>query len=111
MKWIDFVRPETLDETVDLLAKHGDSARILAGGTDLLVQLRNAQHRLKPDVVIDGKNIDELNELSYSPDKGLTLGAAVPCYKVYQHKEIAGAYPGLVDSASLIGGTQIQGRA
>lgn len=111
MKWIDFVRPETLDEAVDLLAKHGDNARILAGGTDLLVQLRNAQHRLKPDVVIDGKSVDELNELSYSPDKGLTLGAAVPCYKVYQDKEIAEAYPGLVDSASLIGGTQIQGRA
>ena len=42
---------------------------------------------------------------------GLTIGAAVPCHKIYQNSKIAEAYPGLIDSASLIGGTQIQGRA
>ena len=109
MKWIDYARPETLDEAVGLLAERGDGARVLAGGTDLLVHLRAAA--LTPDLVVDGKGIAELNELSYSPDCGLTMGAAVPCYRVYQDEEISAAYPGLIDAASLIGGTQIQGRA
>ena len=109
MKWIDYVRPETLSEAVALLAERGDKVRILAGGTDLIVHLRAGA--LKPDLVVDGKRIAELNELSYSPQTGLTLGAAVPCYKVYQDKEISAAYPGVIDAASLIGGTQIQGRA
>ena len=109
MKWIDYARPGTLDEAVGLLAEHGDGARVLAGGTDLLVHLRAGA--LTPDLVVDGKGIAELNELSYSPDCGLTMGAAVPCYRVYQDEEISAAYPGLIDAASLIGGTQIQGRA
>jgi carbon-monoxide dehydrogenase medium subunit len=109
LKWIDYVRPGTLDEAVGLLAEHGDKARILAGGTDLLVHLRGGA--LQPDLVVDCKRIPELNELSYSPGSGLTMGAAVPCYRVYQDKEISAAYPGVIDAAALIGGIQIQGRA
>jgi len=109
LKWIEYENPQTLDEALSLLSSHGDNARILAGGTDLLVQLRvNAKD---PDVVVDGKSIPELNEITYTPKAGLTLGAAVPLYKVYDDPIIAKAYPGLVDSASLIGGIQIQSRA
>ena len=50
-------------------------------------------------------------ELSFSPQHGLRLGAAVPCYCIYENAEIAKAYPALVDSARIIGGWQIQGRA
>ncbi len=109
MKWIDFASPRSVREAVGLLAEHGDRARVLAGGTDLLVQLRGGRRQV--DVVVDAKNIPELNELTYDPRVGLTLGAAVPCYKIYSNKTIAAAYPGLIDSASLIGGIQIQGRA
>lgn len=109
MKWIEYENPQTLDEALSLLSNHGDNARILAGGTDLLVQLRvNARD---PDVVVDGKSIPELNEITYTAKAGLTLGAAVPCYRVYNDPIIANAYPGLIDSASLIGGIQIQSRA
>ena len=112
MKWIDFEKPTKLDEAIGLLAENKGKARVLAGGTDLIVQLRAAPERIgSPDVVVDGKGIPELNELSYSAGGGLTLGAAVPCYTIYQNAEVAKAYPGLIDSASLIGGTQIQGRA
>ena len=112
MKWIDYTSPSTLDEALGLLAENGEKARILAGGTDLLVLLRTRPDRVKnPDLVVDVKSIPELNELSYSPDAGLTLGAAVPCYKVYGNAKVSKAYPGLIDSASLIGGIQIQGRA
>ena len=112
MKWIDFARPTTLDKAVRLLSEHGEKARIMAGGTDLIVQLRVAPERVgNADLVIDGKGIPELNEISCSKEEGLTLGAAVPCYKIYQNPEVAKAYPGLIDAASLIGGIQIQGRA
>src|SRR5205085_8720139 len=51
------------------------------------------------------------NELSYDPKRGLRIGAAVPCYRIYEHAEISKAYPGLIDAASLVGGIQIQSRA
>ena len=109
MEWIDFEAPNTLSEAVSLLASKGDRARVIAGGTDLLVQLRGGRRSV--DVVVDIKGIPELNELSYDSQNGLTLGAAVPCYRIYQDEEIAAAYPGLMDAATLIGGIQIQGRA
>lgn len=112
MKWIDYASPDTLEEAVGLLGEHGEKARILAGGTDLLVLLRVNPERIKsPELIVDCKGIPELNELNYSADTGLTLGAAVPCYKIYQNEAVAKVYPGLIDSAALIGGIQIQGRA
>ena len=110
MHWIDYVSPLSVKEATELLAERGESARILAGGTDLLIQLRGAALD-NVNLVVDGKSIPELNEVSYDPQAGLTLGAAVPCYKIYNNQAVADAYPGLVDAASLIGGIQIQGRA
>ena len=109
MEWIDFEAPNTLSEAVSLLASKGDRARVIAGGTDLLVQLRGGRRSV--DVVVDVKGIPELNELSYDSQNGLVLGAAVPCCRLYENEEIAAAYPGLMDAATLIGGIQIQGRA
>ncbi len=57
------------------------------------------------------KSIPDVNELTCSASKGLTLGAAVPCYRIYEDQSINKLYPGLVDSAWMIGGIQIQGRA
>ena len=68
MKWIDYEAPHSVREAVDLLNEAGDSARPLAGGTDLLVQLRARAYDL--DAVVDVKNIPELNELTYDPDNG-----------------------------------------
>jgi carbon-monoxide dehydrogenase medium subunit len=109
LEWIDFEAPNTLREAVSILASKGDRARVIAGGTDLLVQLRGGRRSI--DVVVDIKGIPELNELSYDSQNGMVLGAAVPCYRIYQDEEIAAAYPGLMDAATLIGGIQIQGRA
>jgi len=105
----DFVSAKSIDEAVSILNDKGDRARIIAGGTDILVMMR-AGRRLA-DVVIDVKDIPELSRMSYSAENGLSLGAAVPCYQIYQDAAISAAYPGLIDSASLIGGIQIQGRA
>jgi carbon-monoxide dehydrogenase medium subunit len=109
LKWIDYATPHSVREAVDLLSEADGRARIMAGGTDLLVALRAAVYDI--DLIVDGKNIPELNEITYDPINGLTLGAAVPCYKIYGNQAVSSAYPGLIDAASLIGGTQIQGRA
>jgi carbon-monoxide dehydrogenase medium subunit len=108
LKWFDYAAPATVREAVDLLAAH-PQAKLLAGGTDLLVQLRSG--RKETDLVIDVKHIPELMAIQYDPAGGLTLGAAAPCYKIYGDGAVAGAYPALAEVASLIGGTQIQGRA
>ena len=110
MHWIDYASPHSVREAVDLLDEAGSEARPMAGGTDLLVQLR-AGGMSDVRLVVDIKNIPELNELTYDPEQGLTLGSAVPCYKIYGNHAISNVYPGLIDAASLIGGTQIQGRA
>ena len=109
MEWIDFAAPKTLSEALELMASKGDRARAIAGGTDILVQLRGGRRSL--DLLVDVKQIPELNEISYDPQKGLVLGAAAPCYKIYEDQAVASAYPGLMDAATLIGGIQIQGRA
>src|SRR5262249_35723581 len=96
LKDIDYAAPKTVAEAVALLTEKGERARVLAGGTDLLVQVR--EHRRDLDLFVDVKRIPEVNELAYDPRRGLRLGAAVPCYRVYEHAEIARAYPGLIDA-------------
>ena len=109
MHWVDYLRPRTLGECLQAFAEHGSDARALAGGTDLLVQMRAGRRDNR--VLVDVKAVPELNELSYEPAAGLTLGAAVPCYRIYGDEAVRTAYPGLIDTVSMIGGTQIQGRA
>ena len=103
-----YVAPSTVAEAVAELSKHGDRARPLAGGTDLLVKALANVWEL--DAVVDIKNIPELMTLTIN-GSGLSIGAGVPCYQVYDNSEIAAQYPGIVDGASIIGGIQIQSRA
>src|SRR5712691_11847088 len=109
MRAIQYAAPESIRDAVALLNQFGARARVLAGGTDLIVQLREYVRDI--EVVVDGKQIPDLMELSFHPEKGLTLGAAVPCYRIYGDPAVVKHYPGLIDAASLIGGTAIQGRA
>ncbi len=109
MQAFDYVRASSVDEVVSLLAQNGDQARVLSGGTDLLVALREGRRRAS--LVIDVKGLPETGRIEYSADTGLTFGASVPCHRLYDNAEIAAAYPGLIDAAHIIGGVQIQGRA
>jgi xanthine dehydrogenase FAD-binding subunit len=109
VKSFDYAAPTSLAEATALLAQTNGTARILAGGTDLLVQLRE---RLRDaDLVVDVKRIPELMELNYSPRQGLRLGASVPCYRIYEDEAISAAYPALADATRIVGGWQIQSRA
>lgn len=109
MKAFNYVAPRTIPEVTALLSQNGSQPRILAGGTDLLAQMR--ERRRVVDLMIDVKLIPELNELNYDPVEGLTIGAAVSCLSIRQHPAVVQHYPGLIDGISLIGGIQIQGRA
>ena len=103
MQAFEYASPTTVDEAVGLLSGPEGQARPLAGGTDLLVQLRAERYALQR--VVDVKAIPELNQLRFSLSDGLTLGAAVPCYRIYEDAALLAAYPGLMDSASILGGS------
>ncbi len=107
MKPFDYLAPETLDEAIRALAASPD-ARALAGGTDLLAQLKSG--RRETSLVADLKRIPELLSIRME-DKGLRLGAAAPCIHVAANADVQAHFPSLVELASLIGGTAIQGRA
>ena len=109
MKDFEYTAPHSVGEAISLLEEKGSHAMVLAGGTDILVQLRSGRRVV--DRLVDVKNIPETNEMSYTPQAGLQLGAAVPCYRIYQNRAVSEVYPGLIDCAALIGGIQIQGRA
>lgn len=109
MREIDYISAQSVGEAAALLSDHGDRARIMAGGTDVIVQVREGRRDI--DVLIDVKEIAELAAIEYSAAAGLTLGAAAPLYLVYGDAEVAAAYPGLMDAARIIGSVQIQGRA
>jgi len=106
---VKYARAATVEEAVDLLQKGGAGARVLAGGTDVIVQAR--ERRREVNLFVDIKKIEEVMRMAYSPQEGLTVGAAVPCYRIYNDPEVERAYPALVEATSVIGGTAIQGRA
>ncbi len=109
MNNFQYAAPTSVADATKLLAQHGQRVRILAGGTDILVQLREGLR--EADLVVDVKRIPDLMKLQFEPQSGLQLGASVPCYQIYEHASIPAAYPALADAARIIGGWQIQSRA
>jgi len=105
----EYAAPTELDDAVKQLAAAGDRASVLAGGTDIIVQLREGLR--SAELVVDIKKIPELMLLEYSSENGLHLGASVPCWRIYDDAVIADACPALADAARIIGGWQIQSRA
>jgi len=109
MQETGYAAPHSIEEAIRLLAgSNGKRARVLAGGTDLLVQMRTGQRQAS--LLVDVKRIPETTALRLEPD-GLHLGAAVSAAEIREHPEICEAWPGLVEAAALIGSEQIQGRS
>ena len=105
---MQYEAPQTLEAASALLAKASGVARVLAGGTDLLIQMRNDM--VEPDLVVDIKMIPEMRQIA--EDKGrFRVGAAVTGMEVMEHEGFNAAWPGVVDGVSLIGSIQIRGRA
>jgi carbon-monoxide dehydrogenase medium subunit len=103
-----YERPETIDAAVALLAGGPSRTRILAGGTDLLVQLRAGM--IEPEIVVDIKAIPGMRAIT-AEDGGFRIGAAVAGSELTEHPEVRTLWPGVVEAVDLIGSTQIQGRA
>ena len=101
--------PTSIEDAVAVLDKHGERARPIAGGTDVLVQAR--ANRWDLDAIVDVKNISELTDISHYPDGSVAIGAATACYEIYEDETIRANFPGIIDAVEMIGGIQIQSRA
>ncbi len=107
MSSLSYTAPTSVNEAVGILAGAQGLAKILSGGTDLLVQLRSG--RTKPDIIVDTKKIPGIMGIR-EVDGGFVIGAATPCSVIGEHAGLSAAYPGVVEASGLIGSTQVQGR-
>jgi CO/xanthine dehydrogenase FAD-binding subunit len=108
MPSLSFTAPTTVDDAINALARAPGLAKPLAGGTDLLVQMRSG--RMRPEVIVDLKRIPDLIGIRETGDS-FVIGAATPGVMLSEHEAFARAWPGIVEGVDLIGSQQIQGRA
>ena len=102
-----FADPTSAEEAVKLLSEESGLAKVLAGGTDLLVQMKSGI--IEPDLIVDIKKIPGIREI-IPENGGYRIGAAVSGSELSEHREITKFIPGVVEACELIGSTQIQGR-
>jgi len=108
MAALQYEAPDTLADAVRLLAKGNGVARVLAGGTDIVVQMQ--MDVLEPALLVDIKKIPQLRTIQ--ADKGsYRVGAAVTCMELMEHAAFCKTWPGVVDAVKLIGSIQVKGRA
>ncbi len=105
----EYLEPSTLDEAVALLGRHGPDAHVFAGGTDLLVEIK--EHLRKPRYVMDIKRIPGIDALGYDPRQGLRVGALVTTRALEVMPEIGRHYPGLLQALRELGSIQVRNRA
>lgn len=104
---MQFQSPRSVEDAVALLTADAN-ARVLSGGTDLLVRLRLGH--IAPSMIVDIKKIDGMRSI-VPEEGGFRIGAAVSGAEMKEHAGLCAAWPGVVEATDLIGSTQIQGRA
>lgn len=109
MSDFEYVRPTTIDEAVKFLAAHGAETHILAGGTDLLIQLRN--NDIQPSFILDVKHIHELQTGVQLTDGLVSISATVTMSELVMNPLINRYFPALVEAANVVGSVQIRNRA
>lgn len=109
MRTFAYHRPESLADALQLLREHGAGARVLAGGTDLVVRLRKRQDA--PGVVVDLKRVAELRADVVTTGAGVRIGARTVVSDVVEHQEIRLRFPALVEAGLVLGSIQIRNRA
>lgn len=100
--------PQTIEQAVQLLTSEPGLTRVLAGGTDVLVQLRSGL--VEPDLIVDIKRIEGMHDI-LAENGGFRIGAAVSGAELGEHEGVRSLWPGVVEALELIGSTQVQGRA
>jgi CO/xanthine dehydrogenase FAD-binding subunit len=108
MSQMRYEAPKTLEAAVALLSGAPGLARVLAGGTDLLIQMRGG--RVEPELLVDVKGIPEMTAI-VAENGAFRFGAAVSSMELLEHEAFAKGWPGVTEAAGLIGSTQIKGRA
>jgi len=108
MSEMRFEQPKTAEAASALLASTQGLAKVLSGGTDLLIHMRNGN--VKPELVLDVKGIAEMNAITIE-NGGYRFGAAVSCMQLLENKGFAETWPGVIDGANLVGSIQVRGRA
>jgi carbon-monoxide dehydrogenase medium subunit len=108
MPRVSYTAPTTIDDAVKALAASAGLAKVLSGGTDLLVQLKSG--RARPELIVDTKRIPGMIGIREEGDK-FVIGAATPGVMISADERLVKAFPGIVEGLDLIGSTQIQGRA
>lgn len=105
----DYVKPASLDEACQFLAQHSGEARPFLGGTDCFVRMRDGF--LKPSFLVDVKRLPGMNEITFDPIRGLTIGAAVSMNRVIAHPDVKENYPLLAEAARSVASYQLRTRA
>src|SRR3954462_10152122 len=108
MEGLRYEAPETLQAAVALLAGASGPAKILAGGTDVIVQMET--DLIEPVLLVDIKKIPEVRQIT-TETGGFRIGAAVPGMEIMSHAALNKAWPGVIDGVKLIGSIQVRGRA
>lgn len=109
MRRFEYFEPRTLGEAVALLDRYAGRAQALAGGTDLLVELKEQLRRA--DCVVNIKKIPGMATLAYDPEAGLRIGALVTAREVELSAVVLEKYPGLVQATRELGSIQVRNRA
>lgn len=104
-----FHTPKTFEAAVAIAAAASGQTRFLAGGTDVLVQMRAAM--VMPDDLIDLKHIPGVKDIARTTDGGWQIGIAVSGAELGRHAGLGADWPGVVEGMQLVGSTQVQGRA
>ena len=108
MNEIRYEMPTTAEAAVALLTAANGPAKVLSGGTDLIIQMRSGQHT--PQLLVDVKNIAEMTSIA-TESGGYRIGAAVSCMRLTEDAAFANTWPGVIDAVNLVGSVQVRGRA
>jgi len=106
---LEYIQPASLSEASKFLAEHPGEAKAFLGGTDCFVRLRDGAWTLK--YLVNVKGLDGTNEIQFDPQKGLTIGSAVPMNRVIAHPDVIKNYPLLAEAAKTVASYQLRNRA
>jgi carbon-monoxide dehydrogenase medium subunit len=109
LRRFDYYAPETLQEATTLLHTRGEGGKILAGGTDLLVQIKEAG--LRPAYVVSLRKLSELRAIRTDPDGTLRIGPLMDMATAAEHPDVGGRYPIIADGAGVVGSVQTRNLA
>lgn len=109
MRKFEYIKPSTMDEAVEILVRYGDKAKILNGGTDLLVKMRD--NLLKPDYVVDIKDLPGMNHIGFTENEGFFIGSCITMNELIMSSDVLKNYRLLAESAHEVGSFQLRNRA